>query len=95
MLWLVEFIDYYNKVYKTLEMTFEVIYVTFVLVFMLVALMREALRALPPGDVTVETFRDGDPRGAAALALYRRLGFVPDADLDGYDTPMQILRLCR
>ena len=31
-------------VYKTLEMTFEVIYVTFVLVFMLVALMREALR---------------------------------------------------
>lgn len=59
------------------------------------ALLESALRRMPPGDVTVETYRDGDPRGEAALALYRKFGFRPERLLTGYEIPMQILKLCR
>lgn len=59
------------------------------------ALLDEALRQLPPGDVSVETFCDDDMRGTAALALYRKAGFHPVKRLYGYEYPMQELRLCR
>lgn len=59
------------------------------------ALLAETLRRMPPGDVTVETFRDGDSRGRAALALYRKFGFQHDSLPEGFEIPMQILRLCR
>lgn len=59
------------------------------------ALLSEALRLMPPGGVTVETFRSGDPRGEAALALYRKFGFQPDGLIDGFALPMQQLRLYR
>lgn len=59
------------------------------------ALLGEALRRMPPGDVTVETFRDGDSRGGQALALYRKFGFQKAGLIDGFAVPMQRLRLCR
>lgn len=59
------------------------------------ALLRDALRQLPPGDVCVETFCAGDARGRPALALYQKFGFVPDGELTGFKLPMQKLRLRR
>lgn len=59
------------------------------------ALLREALRRLPPGDICVETFCAGDARGRPALALYQKFGFVPDGELAGFELPMQKLRLRR
>ena len=61
------------------------------------ALLDEALRRMPPGDVFVETFREDDIRGTAALALafYRKYGFQKAGLLDGFTVPMQKLRLCR
>lgn len=52
------------------------------------ALLDEALRRMPPGDVFVETFREDDIRGTAALAFYRKYGFQKAGLLDGFTVPM-------
>ena len=59
------------------------------------ALLQWALDHLPGETVTVETFRDDDPRGRAARALYAKFGFLPERQLSGYDTPMETLKLRR
>ncbi len=58
-------------------------------------LLHAVLDRMPPGDVTVETFQEDDPRAAAALSLYRKFGFQKDVPLEGYALPMQKYRLCR
>ena len=58
-------------------------------------LLSETLNRMPPGDVTVETFRADDSRGSAAHALYHRFGFREDVPLEGYALPMQRYRLYR
>lgn len=41
-------------------------------------MLRRMQTCLAPGQrITVETFRDGDPKGSAARKFYRSLGFVP------------------
>ena len=59
------------------------------------ALLRETLNRLPPEDVTLDTYREEDPRGAAAHALYEKFGFRPAETLEGYALPMQRYRLYR
>jgi len=59
------------------------------------ALLQNALDSLPGDFVTVETFRDNDPRGHAARALYAKFGFLPERLLTGFDTPMEELKLRR
>lgn len=58
-------------------------------------LMTEALSRLDrTTDITVHTFREGDPLGEAPRALYRKFGFVPD-DLTedfGYSNQEFVLR---
>lgn len=58
------------------------------------ALLRAALDALP-GEVSLTTFREGDPRGIAARSLYRRAGFRDGELIEGYEIPMQRLILKR
>lgn len=53
------------------------------------ALIREMLCRMPPGDITVTTFREGDPKGAAPRALYQSFGFLPDALCTEFDYPVQ------
>lgn len=46
--------------------------------------------SLPSGkDIWVTTFREGDPKGEAARALYMRCGFVPDELIIEMDYPCQ------
>jgi ribosomal protein S18 acetylase RimI-like enzyme len=49
-------------------------------------MVEKMLTKMPDGDVRVQTFREGDPRGAAARPFYRALGFAPDrlSDFEGY-----------
>ena len=42
------------------------------------AMLTEALNTLGSRDVSVTTFREGDPIAAAPRALYRKFGFEPD-----------------
>ena len=53
------------------------------------ALIREMLRRMPPGDITVTTFREGDPKGEAPRALYHSFGFLPDALCTEFGYPLQ------
>lgn len=53
------------------------------------ALVREMLRRMPEGDITVTTFRQNDPLGVAARAFYQSLGFEPDALMEEFDYPVQ------
>ena len=59
------------------------------------ALIERMLALFPPGvDITVTTFREGDPKGAAPRALYRRFGFEPGELVTefGYPTQRFVLR---
>lgn len=57
-------------------------------------LLRFALDALDgKRDVTVSTFRDGDEKGAAARALYRKLGFQAEELTVEFGYPCQVFRL--
>ena len=54
------------------------------------------LEQLPPGEeISVTTYREGDPRGKAARALYQRLGFVPGELTEAFGYPTQVFRLSR
>lgn len=53
------------------------------------ALILEMLKRMPPGDVTVTTFREGDPMGEAPRALYRSLGFLPGELETEFQYPVQ------
>jgi len=53
------------------------------------ALIAEMLRLMPEGDVSVTTFREGDPKGNAPRALYQRFGFEPDKLLTEFNYPAQ------
>ena len=46
-------------------------------------------------DVTVTTYREGDPRGAAARAFYKRLGFSEGKLGEAFGCPVQELVLKR
>ncbi|MEA4889948.1 MAG: N-acetyltransferase [Clostridiaceae bacterium] len=53
------------------------------------ALISEMLRRMPEGDIQVTTFRDGDAKGTAPRALYRKFGFEPEELLTEFDYPVQ------
>lgn len=53
------------------------------------ALIAEMLRLMPQGDITVTTYREDDPKGGAARALYRKFGFVPEEELTEFGYPVQ------
>lgn len=58
------------------------------------ALLRFSLDELDKSkDVTVSTFRDGDEKGAAARALYRKLGFQAEELTVEFGYPCQVFRL--
>ena len=52
-------------------------------------------RADPQKDVTVSTYRDGDPNGAAARAFYKRLGFQEGPLAEAFGSPVQVFVLKR
>ena len=48
------------------------------------------ISAFPSGkDIWVTTYREGDPKGEAARALYLRCGFIPDELVVEMDYPCQ------
>lgn len=54
------------------------------------------LEQLPPkSDVTVSTYREGDPKGAAARKFYRAMGFVEGRLSEEFGSPVQIFLLRR
>lgn len=53
------------------------------------ALVAGMLRLMPQGDITVTTYREDDPQGKAARALYRKFGFVPEEELTAFGYPVQ------
>ncbi len=53
------------------------------------ALITEMLRRMPEGDIHVTTFREGDAKGTAPRALYRKFGFEPAELLTEFDYPVQ------
>lgn len=53
------------------------------------ALIRRMLALMPEGNVEVVTFREGDEKGTAARALYRRFGFVPAELFYEFGYPVQ------
>ena len=53
------------------------------------ALVDGMLRLMPQGDITVTTYREDDPQGKAARALYRKFGFVPKEELTAFGYPVQ------
>ncbi len=58
------------------------------------ALMTEALGRLDRArDITVTTFRDDDPRGAAPRALYKKFGFVEGDFVIEFGCPSQMFVL--
>lgn len=59
------------------------------------ALMKEALEQLDRSqDITVSTFREDDPKGAAPRALYKRFGFVEGELIEEFGYPNQRFILC-
>jgi len=57
-------------------------------------MMDEALTQLERGrDITVSTFRDGDPLGTAPRALYRKYGFVEGQLTIEFGYPNQVFVL--
>lgn len=52
-------------------------------------LIRKMAELMPEGDISVTTFREGDPMGTAPRALYRKLGFQPAELLTEFDYPVQ------
>ncbi len=57
-------------------------------------LMDEALRSLDRSkEISVCTFRDGDPKGPAPRALYRKFGFLEDALVEELGYPNQLFVL--
>ncbi len=59
------------------------------------ALISEMLRCMPDGDISVTTFRVGDPKALAPRSLYAKFGFEPDALLVEYGYPVQRMVLHR
>lgn len=58
------------------------------------ALLAEALRGLDrTRDITVSTFREGDPWGEAPRALYAKFGFVPGELTVEFGYPNQVFVL--
>lgn len=53
------------------------------------ALISGMLRRMPDGDISVTTFREGDPKGRAPRALYRRFGFAPEELTTEFGYPVQ------
>lgn len=54
------------------------------------------LEQLPHGkDVTVSTYRDGDPRGIAARPFYKKMGFMEGPLSEEFGSPVQIFVLRR
>lgn len=53
------------------------------------ALIQKMLEQMPEGDIEVTTFREGDEKGMAPRALYRRFGFVPAELFFEFDYPVQ------
>ena len=52
------------------------------------------LPLMEPGrDITVTTYREGDPQGAAARAFYREIGFTEGRLAEEFGTPVQEFRL--
>lgn len=59
------------------------------------ALLAAALERLDGSrDITVSTFREGDERGIAARALYKKFGFEDGGLTEEFGYPNQILVLC-
>jgi len=59
------------------------------------ALIREMLLRMPEGDITVTTFREGDPLGDAPRALYQKFGFRPGELTQEFGHPTQVFTLRR
>lgn len=60
------------------------------------ALVAGMLSRMEPGrDITVTTYRVDDPRGTAARAFYRKLGFTDGPLAEEFGTPVQELILDR
>ena len=58
------------------------------------ALMEKALDELDrSGDITVSTFREGDEKGTAPRALYRKFGFAEDKLTVEFGYPNQVFVL--
>ena len=56
------------------------------------ALLTAAMERFAPGTaVSVTTYREGDPLGVEARALYRRFGFVSLEKIDVFDYPCEVL----
>ena len=56
--------------------------------------MKTALHELDPGrDITVSTFREGDEKGSAPRALYRKFGFAEDELTEEFGYPNQVFVL--
>ena len=59
-----------------------------------VRLVETAAAQFPVGtELSVTTYREGDPVGEAARAFYRALGFVPGEEITVFDYPCQRLTL--
>ena len=53
-------------------------------------LLKHILAGFPEGKkITVETYREGDPLGTAARALYRAMGFSPGPLTENFGYPCQ------
>lgn len=58
-------------------------------------LITEVIGCFRPGDmIHVVTFRDGDPKGKAAVACYKSCCFKSDSLLEAYGYPCQKMLLC-
>ena len=59
-------------------------------------MVRLMLEQLPPDrDVTVSTYREGDPKGTAARPFYKKRGLVEGPFAEEFGSPVQILILRR
>lgn len=53
-------------------------------------LLKKAISELNPHkDITVSTFRENDPKGAAPRALYKKFGFAEDELIEEFGYPNQ------
>lgn len=53
-------------------------------------LLKKAISELNPyKDITVSTFRENDPKGAAPRALYKKFGFAEDELIEEFGYPNQ------
>lgn len=58
------------------------------------AMLAEAIGRLDRSrDISVTTFREGDPIAAAPRALYRKFGFEPEETVMEFGYPCQVFRL--